>query len=136
MKMLIVLLFIFSGLGQVQAEQSIDIICCSHHFNRDKNYQETNLGIIYKYDYPVNKYMLIGRYNNSEYNYSNIIGLGKRWKISEDFTVAIEVGIVDGYNRGVQPFLAPMISYRDFIHLAGVPFDNGVIALRFTALRW
>jgi len=136
MKIWITLLFIFVGLGQVQAGQSIDIICCSHHFSRDNNYQETNLGIVYKYDYPVNKYMLIGRYNNSEYNYSNIVGLGKRWKLSEDFTATIEVGIVEGYNRGVQPFLAPMISYRNFIHISGLPFNNGVIALRVTALRW
>ena len=118
------------------ATQTLSVTCCSYHFDRDKKYNERNLGVLYTVDYKKNNYIMLGGYDNSVYSYSNLVGFGRRWELSEDFTASLAFGVVTGYSQGTTLFLAPGLTYKNFASISGIPFDAGVLALSFTLIRW
>ena len=121
----------------------------SYHFDRDKDYKETNLGIGGEYLFARNHAAMLGIYSNSEGHRSKYIGYQWRpwhWQV-RGFTVSpgIGVSLIDGYpnmnSKGW--FIAPLpliaIEGEKFgANLVLVPNvkHGGAIAVQFKMKLW
>lgn len=135
-------IFMFVGLlfalvTSVHAEyptHHLDFICCSYHFDRSKEYNETNRGLIYRHYYKHNMNVNVGVYENSEWGTSGFIGNQLDHKLSKNFNFTLDVGLVFGYERfPVFPYVVPGVSYKDFVN---VQLGPNVIGASVTIFKW
>ena len=129
MRFLIVLMLLTSPIA---AEQSIYLLEVSRHYNRDKDYNESQ-DII---GYESNGYF-IETFKNSKNIRSWYAGYGKRdiYCFSDSVCLGGDAGLMYGYrfnDKAVTPVIIPMISWKVRKDI-GVDFRFGwrkVIALR------
>ena len=133
--LIIAALALFMAVPATQADE-LDILCCTHHFLRDRGFNENNLGVIYKYNIYNNIHIGIGRYHNSENTYSNLIGIENRWKINNTLSFKLPAGIVTGYRDGDRFFVLPTLTLYDRINFSLIPITEGGISMSITAIRW
>lgn len=137
MKIFMVMSIIVGMQNSYATSNTLDITCCTYHFNRDADYNESNYGVKYNHYYHQNNGISIGTYYNSDYLQSYFVGGVYTKKLYKDFSWSIDYGIVSGYRRSkFLPYIIPAISYKNRVHLHVIPFSEGGMSLSFTAVKW
>jgi hypothetical protein len=124
--------------GPVAAdEMAIQLHGISYHATRD-TYNESNFGLAVRV-YDTNKkydYWTVGTYDNSENSQSFYAGFGWEYKATNYLKLGISAGIITGYERyNVVPYVTPVITIMDRLHLVAAPYPEPVMEISFDILH-
>lgn len=93
----------------VFAEQSVTVGLFTEHYHNDSDdYNENNKLVKYTYYFGSVTYTL-ATFENSHYIRSHMIGIGKRWKLSEDSEASITMGAIEGYQAILKTHVGDVI---------------------------
>lgn len=124
------LLLCCSFYSNTEAQPLIQVTFTSFHLDRDKDYNEFNIGIGVGYDVgPVD--VSVGWYVNSHKKNTFYFAADQAWPEGNPVAVGGFVGFVTGYGKGLMPAFAPAVSVgrKDVrLRLSYIPVDKGVIA--------
>lgn len=87
----------------------------SHHFDRDRDFNEKNFGIGVEYEFNRDLSLAVGQYRNSIRNTSHYAALAYTPLHAGPFSFGVAAGTIDGYyfnNGGFFPMAMPMATYE------------------------
>lgn len=106
----------------------------SYHFERGKDYNESNYGLGFEHDVLKNTRIIGGFYENSYKHTSNYFGVG--WMpvhITPNLHFGVALGIVDGYKQHpFGGFVMPSLSYERKgwgVNLGVVPSEHAAFTV-------
>lgn len=115
---------------------TVDLVCCTYHFNRGAEYEEVNPGILYSRWISQDLAITGGYYHNSEGTSSQSIGFTHKMNLNADVAISLGMGFVAGYKRGLSPYILPSISYKR-VNFIIIPLPkSGGVNLSIRALEW
>jgi hypothetical protein len=127
------------------ADNRVDMIIGTYHFDRDFGFNNFNPGIAISHQMTDKWGVGIARYRNSEsglpglpeQSYSNMMGVEYTTKISKSFDLRVSAGVVTGYYAGDRPYLIPTFVFKKTVNLTLIPLVfGGGINLSATIFRF